>query len=42
MCAKVAWARVIKLIEINVYCVEGLLKNFDEHGGLKMFSVDGI
>lgn len=30
MYAKMAWARVVKLVEISIYLAEALLKGFDD------------
>lgn len=35
MYAYMVWARVVKLIDINVYTTENLLKNFDETWGVR-------
>lgn len=37
---KVAWVRVVKLIDISIYLVEGLLKGFDETWDPRGFFVD--
>ena len=42
MCAKVAWARVVKYVEICACLVEALLKGLDQTWGLGMSFVNGI
>jgi hypothetical protein len=35
MYAKVAWARVVKYVEVSAYLVEALLKGFDQTWGAR-------
>lgn len=35
MHGKMTWARVVKLVDISVYSVEGLFKKFDETWGTR-------
>lgn len=40
MYVKVAWARVVKFVEISIYLAEALLKGFNDTWGLRTFFVD--